>query len=59
MMCPGGGNPPGGGDKPPGVFKVRKYENDQVSEAHAKIDELIAKGKEILIEITTYKELSD
>lgn len=53
-MAPGSGgpNPP---DKP-GVFKVRKYENKQVPEAHAKIDELVAKGKEILIEVITYKE---
>lgn len=49
--------PPGGGDKPPGVFRVRKYENNRADEAKAKIDELIAKGKEVLIEITTYKEI--
>lgn len=53
-MSPGG-DPPGGGDKPPGVFKVRSYED--ANQAKAKIDDLVSKNKEFVVILATYKEL--
>lgn len=50
---PGGGGNPNPPDKP-GEFKVRSYED--ADQAKAKIDDLVAKGKEFVVIVTTYKE---